>query len=275
MKMKQLKFIAITMLITLGMVSCQKDETKTQISSVQIDQEVVAEDLLVELDELTDEAVDIKMNTLKSADDERVYIDDSCPVITYDGTSDPRVITLDFGDGCAGRDGKTRSGKIIITSSSFEDTTMERTKSFEDFVVEGKKIEGEITKKITLVQEEFSRLAAIEEDVTITFEDGSQLTHKGNLTRENFIGIPGVRFDNETTTWGQEITTRPSGVTVTKTIDEATPLLFKAACRQIVSGIATFTNGETTWTIDFGDGDCDGVATVTRNGESRTVRLRK
>jgi hypothetical protein len=42
-----------------------------------------------------------------------------------------------------------------------------------------------------------------------------------------------------------------------------------------VSGIATFANGEITWSIDYGTGECDNTATITRNGETRTVKIRK
>ena len=204
-----------------------------------------------------------------------MFLNDDCPVITYDKTSNPRKMTIDFGEGCVGRDDKTRSGKIIITSTAFENQSMERVKTFENFTVEGKKIEGEITKKITLDRENHSKVAEIKEDVTFTFEDNTTLKRKGNLTREHIFGLPGVRTDNETKTWGEVITTRPSGVTLIKTIEETTPLLFKASCKQIVSGIVTFTNGDTTWTIDYGTGECDNTATVTRNGETRTVKIRK
>jgi hypothetical protein len=212
---------------------------------------------------------------LKSGGFDRMFLNDDCPVITYDKTSNPRKMTLDFGTGCVGRDDKTRSGKIIITSSAFENQTLERVKTFENFTVEGKKIEGEISKKITLNRENHSKIAEIKENITVTFEDNNTLKRKGNLTREHIFGLPGVRADNETTTWGEVITTRPSGATITKTIEETTPLLFKASCRQIVSGIVTFTNGDTSWTIDYGAGECDNTATVSRNGETRTVKIRK
>lgn len=273
--MKQLKLAAIAAIFVLGTISCQKEETDSQMSNDQIDQEVIAENLLVELDELTEEGIDFQFDALKSGGSDRMFLNDACPVITYDKTSNPRKMILDFGTGCVGRDDKTRSGKIIITSNAFENLSLERVKTFENFTVEGKKIEGKITKKITLNRENLSRVAEIKEDITVTFEDNMILTRKGNLTREQIFGIPGVRADNETTTWGEVITTRPSGATITKTIAEATPLLFKASCRQIVSGIVTFTNGDTSWTIDYGAGECDNSATVTRNGETRTVKLKK
>ncbi len=273
--MKQIKIAVISAAMFLGAVSCQTEEKAIELTNVEAEQEVIAENLLAEIDAMTDEAVDIQLDWLKSGNTAENYLVDDCPVVTYDRTSTPRKIILDYGTGCVGRDDKTRSGKIIITSTAFENLSVKREKTFDNFNVEGKKIEGKISKTVTFSRQDRTRVAVVEEEVTITFEDNASLTRKANVTREHFLGVPAVRMDDETKTWGEVITKRASGVTITKTIEETTPLLFKAECRQIVSGVATFANGETTWTIDYGTGECDNTATVTRNGETRTVKIRK
>jgi hypothetical protein len=273
--MKQLKFAVITAVMFLSAISCQKEESAIQMTNNEAEQEVIAENLLAEIDALTDEAVDFQIVWLKSASVSESYLVDDCPVVTYDRTSTPRKIILDYGTGCVGKDGKTRSGKIVITSTAFENLTVTREKTFDNFYVEGKKIEGKISKTVTISREDRTRVAVVKEDVTVTFDDNTSLTRKANLTREHFFRNPAVRMDDETKSWGEVITKRASGVTITKTIGESTPLLFKASCRQIVSGIATFTNGETTWTIDYGTGECDNTAIITRDGVTRTVKIGK
>ncbi len=273
--MKQLKFMVISAMMFLSTISCKKEETEIQMTNSEAEQEVIAENLLAEIDALTDEAVDIQLNWLKSGSVSENYLVDDCPVVTYDRTSTPRKIVLDYGTGCVGRDDRTRSGKIIITSTAFENLSVKREKTFDNFYVEGKKMEGKISKTVTFSREDLTRVAVVEEEITVTFEDNTSLTRKANLTREHYIGIPAVRMDDETKTWGEVITKCASGVTFTKTIDQTTPLLFKASCRQIVSGIATFVNGTANWTIDYGTGECDGIATITRDGESRTVKIGK
>jgi len=148
--MKQLKLAAIAAIFAFGVISCQKEESAQPMSNEQIDQEIVTENLLAELDELTEEGIDFQFDLLKSAGYDRMFLKDGCPVITYDKTSNPRKMILDFGTGCVGRDDKTRSGKIIITSTAFENLSVERVKTFENFLVKGKKIEGKKKKKITL-----------------------------------------------------------------------------------------------------------------------------
>jgi len=273
--MKQLKFAVITAAMFLSAISCQKEETEIQMSNSEAEQEVIAENLFAEIDALTEEAVDIQLNWLKSGNASESYLVDDCPVVTYDKTSTPRKIVLDYGTGCVGKDEKTRSGKIIITSTAFENLSVKREKTFDNFYVEGKKIEGKISKTVTFSREDRTRVAEVKEDVTVTFEDKTSLTRKAILTREHFLGVPAVKMDDETKTWGEVITKRASGVTISKTIEETTPLLFKASCRQIVNGIVTITNGDSSWTIDYGKGECDNTATITRNGETKTVKLKK
>lgn len=273
--MKQFKNLALVLLFTTGMISCQEEETKLVLSNQEADMEVITEDLLTEIDALTDEVIDLELGWLKSGSIEENVLVVGCPVVTYDRVSLPHTITIDYGTGCEGGDGKIRSGKIIISSTTFENLSVKREKTFDNFYVEGKKIEGKISKAVTFSMEDLTRVAVVEEEISVTFEDNTSLTRKANLTREHYIGIPGIRIDDQTKTWGEAITSRPSGITITKTISEDTPLIFKASCRQIVSGMIVLTNGTASWMIDYGTGECDGIATITRDGESRTVKIGK
>lgn len=259
----------------IGTTACNNEDREQVIGDEEVNMEVVAENLLAESDELTDEGIDLQLGELKSGNAGFMYLNDGCPVVTYDKESNPRKIVFDFGIGCEGKDGKMRSGKIIVTATAFENLSVERLKTFENFVVDGTAVAGTIKKKITLNKENVSRVAAINEEVTLTFDDGTVVTRKASLTREHFLHVIGLRADDESTTWGEAVTTRRNGVTITKTIAETTPLLYKSLCRQLVSGIVTFSNGSSTWTIDYGNGECDNEATVTRDGETRTVKINK
>ena len=54
------------------------------------------------------------------------------------------------------------------------------------------------------------------------------------------------------------------------------PLIKKMNCRHIVQGTFTFDpgNGKPVRTVDFGNGTCDDIATVTINGNVYTIQLR-
>lgn len=274
--MKILSSLFVTGLAITALVSCQKEDTTFEDALPIIEQETIAEETLLELDALADEAVNLKLNEGKSAVTEGDFYLSSCSVITIDNTSDPKVITIDFGTGCTGKDGKFRSGKIIITASSFVDATSERIKTFEDFYVDGRKVEGVVNKTIIIDREDRSRVAEIMEDITIIFPDEGVTAHRvAGLTREYRFELPGVLWDNIITSYGTVEFTRVNGLKVTKTISESDPLVHKKSCRWIVSGMVTVTTSDNrTWTIDYGDGTCDNLATITSGGKTRTIRLR-
>jgi hypothetical protein len=273
--MKTINYLTLVGILFLAFISCQKSELVTEDNNLLVDQEEITEKIMLELDLIGEEAIDFQFNFLKSAGGRGVFIGDNCPAITYEMKGSPKIITLDFGTGCTGRDGKTRSGKIVIKSSSFENMKATREKTFENFMVENRKIEGSVKKTVTVDRENFSRLTEVDEDITITFADGSKAVRKANLNREHNLGVLLDRTDDHLVTWGEIETTRPKGVKVTKLISEDNPLVFMASCRQIVSGIATFSTSEgNTWSIDYGQGECDGEATITRNGETKTIKLK-
>ncbi len=274
--MKIFSSLFATGLVITALVACQKEDTTIEDAVPVIEQETLVEQILVEVDAMADEALSLKLNEGKSAVVEGDFFLSSCSVITIDNTSDPKVITINFGTGCTGKDGKVRSGKIIITSTSFTDATSERVKTFENFYVDGRKVEGSVNKTITVDRQDHSRVAEILEDITITFPDEVGTAHRvASLIREYQFNKPGVLRDNIVTSFGTVNFTRANGFKVTKAISESDPLIFKASCRRIVSGVVTITTSEnSTWTIDYGDGECDNLATVTRDDKTRIIRLR-
>ena len=51
------------------------------------------------------------------------------------------------------------------------------------------------------------------------------------------------------------------------------PLLIDRACRFILSGVIEITRNDESMIIDFGDGECDNIAVVTKDGESEEIEL--
>jgi hypothetical protein len=275
--MKQLKLVFAVCLMFIGFNSCQKEETTATVDEISLSQqETQAEETLADVDLLVDEAVDSNFSSLKSASIESaVYLTD-CPVITVNKTATPQVITIDFGTACTGKDGKVRSGKIIVTSTSFNTFPSVRDKSFDNYYVDGKKIEGSIAKTITKDQENNIRTAVIKENITITFPDGEgKATRVADLTRQYQRNTLLNPLDNQIVSWGTVEFTRISGVKVTKTITSADPLVFKVACHHIVSGtVSVTTSNNRSWTINYGDGTCDAKATLTMDGKTKEIKIR-
>ena len=275
--MKQLSILIAISLMFIGLNSCQKDQTATSVDETTLSQqETQTEETLADVDLLVDEAVDSNFSLLKSASIESAAYLSDCPVITVNKTATPQVLTIDFGTACVGKDGKTRSGKIIVTSTSFNTFPSIRDKSFENYIVDGKKIEGSVTKTITKDQENNIRTATIMENITITFPDGEgKATRVANLTRQYQRNALLNPADNQIVSWGTVEFMRISGVKVTKTVTSQNPLVFKVACHHIVSGIVSVTTSDNrSWTINYGDGACDNKATLTMGDKTKEIKIR-
>lgn len=269
----RLLFASALMLIALN--ACQNEEVPAGTDELSLSQqETQAEEILTDIDLLADEALDLNQGTLRSASiDSSVFLND-CPTVTVDETASPQTMTIDFGTSCTGKDGKVRSGQIIVTSTSFNTFPSVRTKTFDQFVVSGKEVEGSIVQTISQDHENNVRTAVIQENITITDGEGS-VQRIANTTRRYRRNQPASRRDNVVISWGTVVLIRASGVILTKTTTPATPLVFKVSCHQIVRGIVSFaTNNGRSWTIDYGNGDCDRKATLTNGEKTKVINLR-
>ncbi len=272
--MKRNIFLFSIALAAISLTSCRQEEVAGDDDIQLTSLETLAEEILLDIDGLVDEALELRFGPLKSAVAAEGDYLSGCPVVKVDSTAEAIILTLNFGEQCVGKDGKIRSGKIIVTSS-YADISKKRVKTFENFLVDGKKVEGIIEKSMTPQKEEHMKTATIVEDVTITFPENKGSIHRQtNLTREYRFYRPAIERDNTVTSWGETDFTRLSGLKITKKIDKETPLLFKVKCHQIVSGIVTFsTSDNQTWQVDYGDGNCDRKAILTRNGKTKTIFL--
>ena len=270
------KFLAVSLLF-IAFTSCQKKDVATTFDEITLSQqETQGEEALSDIDLIVDEAIDSNTSQLKAGSlATATYLTD-CAVITINNAISPKVITIDFGTSCTGKDGKIRSGKIIITSDSFTTFPSVRTKTFDNYVVDGKQIKGTIVKTISKDQVNNIRTAVISENMTINFPNSEgTATRVANLTRQYQRGVLVSAADNKIVSWGTVAFTRVSGVTVNKTIADSTPLVFNVSCHHIVSGIVSVTTSNNfSWTIDFGNGDCDNLATLTVGGKTKTITIR-
>lgn len=273
-------FIAVGML-TLSLGSCDKSEPVTNgqdENTTIVADEGTTEEVGTEVDAIVDEALTLSSSIqLKSAteSDTLNYLTATCPIITLDTINTTKVLTIDFGTSCTGKDGKVRAGKIIVTCTNLFRLNVTRTCTFDNYTVDGKIIKGTINKTITRLISAKSRQATISENISVTFpNDGGTAYRKAELTRIYFYGWVDLLRDDKITTWGTVEFTRINGNKITKTIDVTTPLVYKIVCRQIVSGTQVITRSDKkTLTINYGDGTCDREATVTDGISTWTIKL--
>ena len=260
----------------LFFISCSDSEMQTTISDqeeVELISAAASHDAIVETElHFADEIAVEAGNGRLSA---------GCADVTLDETS--KTITVDFGSGCTGPFGTNRSGKIIIAyEGKFQDKLANRSVTFYDYAVRDKQITGSVTIRDFSVDElgnpTFTRDHT---DLRITFAGGSYVVSNGTVTISWISGFADGDLSNnilQVTGSSDGISSR--GRKVIRHITE--PLVINSGCLD-EGGFATV-SGRMEVTIDgirkdrkrvleFGNGECDKVITVSTGERSYTVEL--
>ncbi len=187
----------------------------------------------------------------------------------------PKSITIDFGTGCTSSNGITRSGKIVVTlSDSLRTPGSVAVMTFVDYYVSGFKKEGTITWTNTSQggRKSWERKCV---DGKITAPNGKYWLHSGTQDVVQTAGssTPLNLLDDVFSTTGSHTITNAAGKTRTCEITEA--LEKKVICENIDKGEMKIQGPNHVAIIDFGDGTCDRIATISIDGNtSRTILLR-
>jgi hypothetical protein len=190
----------------------------------------------------------------------------------------PIKVTIDFGTGCTGKDGRVRKGKIItvysghmVRSGSIAET------SFDNYYVNDIKVEGthRIENKSTATQFMFETKV---NSGKITYVNGDYI----NWTNTRLISY----LDGWQTPWNPaddsfSIVGSGSGTikrdakTSSWTTANIEPLIKNFSCRWISKGKqAIQRNDGPQGILDFGNGDCDNKAIISVNGVAVEITLK-
>jgi hypothetical protein len=201
----------------------------------------------------------------------------SCATVTVTPQNTfPKTITIDFGTGgCVSADGLARKGKINITLSDYlhnPGTTAVMT--FDNYYAAGFKVEGTVTWTNTSTPNGISWTRAIANGKVIEPLGGYYWTHEGTKTVVQTAGAttPLNLLDDVYSITGSHTVTNPAGKTRTVTIQEA--LEKKTTCHHVTKGKMKIQGTNHFAILDFGDGTCDNIATITIDGNPpRTILL--
>lgn len=271
--MKVLKWIAMPVLFAvLFFTACKKDnltlgfEDSEQMVASQ--DQTTAQDLFTDIEDQEDLAIET-----------RGAGPDPCPVVSVDPNdgSYPRTITIDFGDGCEGPNGRVRQGKIIITvSDTITNPGATRTTTFENYFVDGVQVEG--VKTLTNLGYDDNGNVAFNRTVTggkLTFPNGEVATWESNFTFTQIEGGNTKTFlDNVFEVTGGSSGVNRHGKSFSSEILE--PLIRKKTCPWYVDGVVSLTIEDKTVTIDYGNGTCDNKAILTApDGSKHVINIKK
>ncbi len=265
----KLSIIALA-LIGLVFTSCTDSEAVIDdTTSSEVDLKAVEEE--AEVDKISDETSAIieeaflmeEFPATKSSAIDR-YLPD-CVTITVVIVQNMKTVTIDFGDGCELRNGNFVSGKIILEYEKDPGVSVMKSFEFDGFTFNDKSVEGSGSILRERSNENGNPQSTRTGDVTVTWPDGSFANKNGTKTREMIEG-------QGTPAWGDNVFlitgnwnfTKKDGTELSAEVLE--PLRRELACKFLVSGIIDLNKNENNAVLNYGDGECDDLATVSING---------
>ncbi|NQY05574.1 MAG: hypothetical protein HRT68_05045 [Flavobacteriaceae bacterium] len=256
----------------LLMASCSKDNaTDTtilqDIDNLTASEQSAAIDLMSEdIGMIIEDAYTVdelnESNDISRTPDSLSYLPD-CVTMTTVVMNGHVEKTIDFGDGCTLPNGHVLSG--IIFMSYLHDTntqTKEILASLQNFFIDGVSIEGSKSVFRERSNANDNPQSTFTVDILVTWPNGAFASRNGQKVREWIEGYGSGNWgDNIFLITGNRNTIFPSGASASG--DITNPLRRELACNFLVSGTVDLQRNDWTGTLDFGDGACDNLATIT------------
>ena len=197
--------------------------------------------------------------------------------VTPNDSTYPKTITIDFGDGCLGPDGKFRKGAIIIhLTAPIRQSGAVATITFRNFYLNRAHIEG--TKILTNLSSGGNVKFTVQVvNGAVTFPNGRgwQYDELKAVTQIDGGTTPFVR-DDVYKIEGRSRTALNGGATLV--LNTETPLIKKVVCPWFNNGVLKINANSHVMFVDYGapnNGDCDNKALLTWNNgaNSRLITL--
>ena len=282
-RFKSIEKLVVLSGIALGifiLVSCQEGDELSTIELSETEQVEIFSNS-TEVSNYADEEIDISYQaqfTENTAGRLESYWEE-CVQITRDTMA--KQVTIDFGEGCTGPYGRTRSGRVLITyDGEFNDGLANRVITFEDYFVNARQFLGRIElRNVNRNEEDILTASRSLVDFTVVYPNGNSMVINGSTTRAWLEG----EGDGDPSTNVIQLTGSYEGVSTkgrSFSHEIVEPVIADFGCR--LSGGFLRTEGviemtlsgirrERVRTVDYGDGSCDSEYSVTINDEVTTV----
>ena len=269
--------------------SCQKENSLTTTTDVTEEEAANLSDESTQAEASFDDADDIAFIAAeeegnaggfgvegRSATQNRIYLPSffelrerigDCADITVapNDSTYPKTVTIDFGDSCRGRDGKVRSGKIVLHfTGPVRRPGSVVTLTFVRYHVNRVHIEGKkIFKNLSIPPTHKWSIEVL--DGRVTFPNGTGFTYEGIKTVTQIAGmLTCIVRDDVYKITGRSKTIFNNGITVNLNTEE--PLIKKVNCHWISEGTLKIKINARILYLDFGipiNGYCDNKALLT------------
>ena len=274
------KFWIMSMICILALSACNQEGDAPISPVVEEDYTELAftvtetEEVFEEIEEI---AIGVMEEVTENRPDERLSSPPThlwrCAEVNRDSAT--KTITVDFGEGCEGPHGRVRSGKIIITyTARLYQPGASRTVRLDGYMVDSINIEGTRTITNTMTsRDDFVSMSYSLAGGKINWPDGSTATREVNRSKTWIRGANPLKDE-------YQIEGSVSGTTREGddySIEILEPMVYKRICHRngvfiAVDGLKEVQRpGKETVSIDYGNGECDNLITISNGEESKEV----
>jgi hypothetical protein len=265
--MRRLIFAGLMPLFVIFFQSCEKSETTGTTGTVNLENNLKA---------AVTEVVSNSVNTICLQDIRGMFMIphiSQCVTVTVSDSLYPKVITIDYGTGCGEHHHHSVSGKIIMDiSDSLNHAGANKTITSKGLYIDSAKVE--LNASITNLGQnaEGNWIMLYISNQKIALNDSTMLTQMGTDTIKWVSGFETAdKSDDVYYKTGSGTISINDSLTYSSKITKA--LLYDRSCEYVLSGTVELYKNASTVVIDYGDGTCDQVATVTTDGTTEEINL--
>ncbi len=274
--------------VLMVMNSCEKKEEGAKVSEQIAEEDAALEDLLTVVEEQVDAYTYVdydgnaKSSELKASSNTVTY-----PLVTISSPNPqsfwPKVMTIDYGPEnieVVIQPGIVpvkvlMKGKVIFTQTGllFESHST-RNVAFNGYHINNNKIEGSKIFTNMGYSNAENPLFGWVVNIKLTTPDGFWVTREAEKLSEMTAGSTTLRniWDDEFKISGSVNGENSKGWEYSHTVVENKPIYRKRVCRFPVAGAIEIDNSLKKFTLDYGNGECDNLATLT-DQEGKVVNI--
>lgn len=273
-KNKPLSLLTAVFCLALFAYSCKKDETPVP-ADVQAQLDVAAQVLRANA-ALSQNAVTTGQGTQeKGSGLVGNTVDDRCGALTVaplDPKAFPKLLTLDYGTGCADQFGVERAGTVKVSLQKLWEPGAVASVEYGNYTENKVKVNGKVSLSNVSTNTGLGFELAVA-NLKRTEANGTESSLQSTLTLRQTIGA--FTFWD----WSDDVY-ELTGTTQLALADGQTgsmsitlPLTKPNSCAWANKGTAALVINGVPMTVDYGNGTCDNQATVTINGVVYTIYL--
>ena len=284
MNLKQIKPIFILFAIIFFLYGCEKehDDFSKNLDTTYFVETFLSLTYDQDIDQLVDDAFFDSSFSSRSGDPQKKFKGDrygKCATIEFDEINN--IKTISFDGECEGKNGQIRKGKIIVKYSKTKgEVGSYRQLEFDDFYINDISIEGLRKHEIVDIDENGNKTFHLSfKDGIMTYPDGTFSTKSKSITK--YVSYKNKKPISTSITGSAKGTNSNGKLFVMEIIS---PVVFESECSKElihnkgkipISGVKKIQKDDQEMLIDFGDGKCDFIAEVSKNGINEIIDLKK